>query len=116
MSPRPLRPCLQPGCTLLVAKGRCPTHSRQYERYRGSAAKRGYGPRHQHWRKLVLGREPLCRDCGKPATDADHIIPLSMGGTWELENGAGRCHRCHSRKTARELRDPFLGIRMREAQ
>lgn len=116
MPTRALRPCVQPGCGTLVPRGRCALHRQQHERYREKVADRGYGGRHRRWRALILAREPLCRDCGKPSTDADHIIPLSMGGDWSLENGAGRCHSCHSRKTAREARDPFFGLRLREGQ
>lgn len=37
-----LKPCAQPGCPELVESGRCKTHERQKEQYRGSAASRGY--------------------------------------------------------------------------
>ena len=114
---RPLRPCAQPGCPALVAQGsRCPAHATQHNRVHKAAQRGVYSSaRHRAWRLMVLARDPLCVDCHRrPSTDADHIIPLAMGGGWALENGAGRCHRCHSRKTAREARDPFLGIRLRE--
>ena len=64
---------------------------------------------------MILARDVLCvvPTCKRPATQADHIIPLSMGGTWALENGQGLCHQHHSSKTAREQRDPWLGMRMR---
>ena len=58
---------------------------------------------HRRWRKLVLARDAICVDCGEAlATDADHKVPLSKGGSWALSNGQGLCHRCHSVKTARE--------------
>ena len=41
-----LKPCAVVGCGELVAAGRCPVHARQIERYRGSAASRGYDA---HW-------------------------------------------------------------------
>lgn len=58
------------------------------------------------WQKLradVLAEEPLCRDCLKqgriePSTDCDHID--GNPGNNERSNLAGRCHSCHSRKTA----------------
>ena len=115
---RAQRPCAQPGCPALVAQGsRCPAHATQHNRAHKVAQRGVYSSaRHRAWRRLILNRDPICvmPRCGRASTDADHIIPLSMGGTWELSNGAGRCHRCHSRKTAREARDPFLGIRLRE--
>jgi 5-methylcytosine-specific restriction protein A len=71
---------------------------------RPSAAKRHYGAHHRQWRKLVLARHPICQDCGRaPSTNADHIVALRDGGTWEMENGQGLCASCHSRKTARGL-------------
>ena len=88
---------------------------RIWDRERGSAASRGYGARHRHWRKLVLARDPLCVHCKErgrvePATQADHITPLRQGGGWELENAAGLCASCHSKKTARETRDRSRGL------
>lgn len=54
---------------------------KDYDQARGSAASRGYGRRHENWRKLVLHRHPICaiaRICGgrAPSTIADHVIPL----------------------------------------
>lgn len=43
MSPSALlRACAHPGCPELVESGSCPTHTRQAEQRRGSAASRGY--------------------------------------------------------------------------
>jgi len=87
----------------------CPRHRRERPglRPRLSRSKRGYGGRHQLWRKLILARDPLCKlailcDGTALATEADHIVPLSKGGDWSMENGQGACHRCHSHKTALE--------------
>ena len=102
---------------------RCPKHQREYDLRRGSAYARGYNsPEHRSWRRTVIQRDRVC-DCGAalvdprgeplPTAHADHIIPKRAGGAeFDLRNGKGRCNRCHSRKTAREQRDPFLGIRM----
>ena len=104
------RPCLEPGCPVLCHTPRCEVHWRLYKRRydaedvkrRGNSGQRGYGAHHRKWRKMVLARNPLCADCGRPATVADHIKPLKRGGSWSLTNGAGRCHGCHQRKTARD--------------
>ncbi|MGJ8478032.1 HNH endonuclease [Sphingobium yanoikuyae] len=58
-------------------------------------------------REIVLREEPLCRPCQargriEPATIADHIKPLSEGGTGERENYQGICKPCHDTKTAEE--------------
>lgn len=58
---------------------------------------------------MVLARNPLCSDPFSrhpgqvvPATVADHVVPLSRGGGWGLENGQSLCHGCHSVKTNQE--------------
>jgi len=84
---------------------------RERDRFRGSASSRGYGRRHEKWRKLILNRDPLCRinvKCSKdlpaPSTVADHIIPLSKGGSWRDDNGQGCCEPCHNWKRSQEAR------------
>ncbi len=106
------RPCLEPGCPH-AGTPRCAVHARERERARGSSTERGYGStEHLAWRRAVLLRDRSCRDCGAPLVDAqgeplptahaDHIVRVRAGGQWELPNGAGRCDRCHGRKTRRE--------------
>lgn len=59
------------------------------------------------WQKLraaVLAAEPLCRYCqadGRvtPASEVDHVVPLSKGGGDDWENLAPTCRPCHQRKT-----------------
>lgn len=79
----------------------------QRERYRGSAASRGYDALWRKRRELQLLREPLCRACKAAgrlvaATDVDHIIALRKGGADHFDNYQSLCHACHSAKTARE--------------
>jgi len=52
---------------------------------------------------MVLARDPLC-NCNQPATEVDHIVPKSAGGSDSMENLQGLCKPCHSRKTAYEGR------------
>ena len=62
----------------------------------------------QDWhrtRKHQLTEEPLCRMCRangilRPATEVDHIIPVSKGGDWyDGNNLQSLCISCHSQKT-----------------
>jgi 5-methylcytosine-specific restriction protein A len=52
-----------------------------------------------------LRRDPICVDCQRePSTVADHIVPHKGVRALfvDLANLAGRCKRCHDRKTATE--------------
>ncbi len=66
-----------------------------------------YRPRgvQSRWRAAVIARDGACVDCGATAVlEADHIVPLSRGGGYTLENGAARCHGCHTRRTTAQRR------------
>ena len=117
-----LRVCAEPGCPALGAASRCGAHTRpslrpaerrqserEYDRDRGSAASRGYGPVWRRLRLMQLRAYPLCADPDgrhgdriEPATQVDHIIPLRRGGSGEASNLQSLCAACHSRKTNRE--------------
>jgi len=92
-----LRPCLQ--CGRLI-RGYC----RDCDRQRGSGASRGYDWAWRVARSEHLAVEPMCRSCGQPATDVDHIAPLRSGGSDDHANLQSLCHACHSRKTLRQAR------------
>lgn len=111
---KPLRPCRKPGCTALVRdSGYCSEHKPKQAKRRESAA-------WHSWYSLPvwtddlrpdhLLREPFCRECARKgirtrATDVDHVVDHK--GSWPLftdrSNLQSLCHRCHSRKTMREL-------------
>jgi 5-methylcytosine-specific restriction protein A len=40
--------------------------------------------------------------CTVDATEVDHVVPVHLGGSDELDNLASCCAACHSGKTARE--------------
>lgn len=64
---------------------------------------RVYGSRlPQALRQRVLAEEPLCRACGAPATEVDHIQPRHRRpDLFEVRaNLQALCRRCHARKTA----------------
>ena len=59
-------------------------------------------------RRDVLERHLGCEQCARlglltPATEVDHIVPLSRGGDpYALDNLQALCRPCHSRKTRRD--------------
>jgi 5-methylcytosine-specific restriction enzyme A len=103
-------PCLEPGCPeRAIRAGRCAAHQRQtpqrqYDAQRASPSARGYGREWQRIRASFLQLFPVCRVCGAPATDVDHITALADGGTHDYANLQPLCHAHHSAKTARENR------------
>lgn len=107
MARRAVRPCAYPGCIEVIDGGGmyCGAHRSAEENGRGSAAARGYGYRWQKLRLMQLRRQPICADPfaihGTPveATEVDHIVPRSRGGTDQFENLQSLCKACHSRKT-----------------
>ena len=110
---KPKKPCKSIGCPKLTHGRYCEDHaelehiSKEGARGRGSSTKRGYGYAWQKLRKYVLLHQPVCKGfdgehCGRAAQEVDHILPLSEGGTNDLDNLQGLCKSCHSKKTARD--------------
>ena len=76
------RECRKLGCLSLTdnANGYCDKHQQEkfmrYDRYRKSAAQRGYNARWQRYRKIFLQKHPICANCrNAPASVVDHIKP-----------------------------------------
>ncbi len=65
-----------------------------------------YGdPEYKRNRKLLLRRAGgRCERCGKKTArlQADHVIPVTQGGTHLLANLMALCFDCHARKSATE--------------
>lgn len=102
---RAAKVCCVPGCPEFVtARSYCDKHARegrQRTSKRPSSAARGYDAQ---WRKIRaehLAEHPYCISCGAPATEVDHILPISEGGTHDYANLQAMCKSCHSRKTAK---------------
>jgi 5-methylcytosine-specific restriction protein A len=101
------RPCGAPGCRTLVDKGYCTAHEppvKDYERFRGSAASRGYNYRWQRFREqyLSLSENVMCHLCFiKVATDIHHKQKLTLHPElkYELGNLQALCKECHSKLT-----------------
>jgi hypothetical protein len=69
------RPCTEPGCPILTTTTRCPAHTRQHDKARGTRQQRGYDAAHtrdaQTWRDRIRRGEPVtCWRCGARITDA----------------------------------------------
>lgn len=83
-------------------------HWDRYQEKQGTQKERGYSTAWRKLRKLVLSRDNyLCQECLKhgkvtPASEVDHILPKSEGGTDDKENLQSLCHDCHRIKTAEE--------------
>jgi len=106
--------CRHSGCKALVETGYCEKHTKDkqsYDRYRGSAAERGYDARWRRYRTVFLKGHPLCEceDCKKngwiiPATVVDHIIPHKGNYDlfWDPKNHQAMSKQHHDIKTASE--------------
>jgi len=86
-----------------MATGKSWDHGSRESRHR-----RGYGGEHVRLRAQLLKQEPLCRLClakGRvtPATIADHIRPIAVGGAiHDINNLQPVCAECHNEKTIRD--------------
>lgn len=80
---------------------------KQYDRKRGSAAKRGYGYRWQQYSMRFRAQHPICAvsGCNKLSEHVDHIKAVSGADDplfWDAGNHQALCASHHSKKTARE--------------
>lgn len=102
------RPCLT--CRIPTRGTYCPEHKRAKQRQRDARrptpAQRGYGWAWAALSKRVRAEEPVCHWCraeGLPYPNrsevADHVIPLSRGGTSDRSNLVGSCL-SHNRRRA----------------
>jgi 5-methylcytosine-specific restriction endonuclease McrA len=87
-----IRPCMVCGAHVVIRsrhdKPRCALHRYPEKRIRSgmkAAAAR-------------VVRGAACVRCGAPATEADHVVPLSLGGDPGLMQPL--CRACHRAKTA----------------
>lgn len=107
MTRKAWKPCAKPGCNVLVrGASRCATHGRQTERYRGSAASRGYDAEWAAFRNAYI--DDHCHQCGITEDEAeqplelhhlDGLGPLGPRG-YDPTNLQTLCKPCHTRETA----------------
>lgn len=73
----------------------------------GSSDKRLPGWQRKAVRERYLRAHPLCAECERQgrlaaATELDHVVPLSKGGTHDDANLQGLCRECHATKSRAE--------------
>ena len=99
------RPCIS--CGALCTASRCPacTRARQRARdqWRGTPRQRGYDATYYANRRIVIAAsDGLCSWCHRrPATSADHLVPLAKGGTNAIENLIPCCGPCNASRGSR---------------
>lgn len=94
-----------------MTTGYCETHKAEGQAWYHNGltpAQRGYDWQWEKTRKRVLKRgKHLCQPCLRtgrptPATEVDHIIPKSRGGSEDESNLQAICSACHTEKTQSE--------------
>jgi 5-methylcytosine-specific restriction endonuclease McrA len=106
MPERAYHQCSKPGCSELIKLGsRCLLHA--VDKQRPNANARGYDYAWRKVRTAFLQKHPWCSDpfgdhAGQlvRATQVDHVLPKSVGGTDAESNLDGKCDHCHDKKTA----------------
>ncbi|MFF3992454.1 HNH endonuclease signature motif containing protein [Streptomyces cyaneofuscatus] len=78
------------------AKAGAKRRERKRQHPRPSPWARGYNTQYLKARAAILAATPLCAICySRPATTADHIVPLSRGGTNDIQNLRPACGPCN---------------------
>jgi hypothetical protein len=126
-----MRYCAQPHCTVLVNKGRCPTHAKQVDIARGTAQQRGYDYAWSQYSARFRAEHPVCgeradgsmdpvnsrcvqRGLTTPAECVDHTVPLRSARSpeererlkWDARNHMSACLECNSWKANTLERQP----------
>lgn len=94
----PLGPCPVTGCRAMKERGGryCAAHKSEAWRGRPTPTERGYDAEYRRNRKIALARDGYrCVHCGPPASQADHVVAVSKGGTSAVENLVASCGRCN---------------------
>src|SRR5690606_8465959 len=97
--------CAEPGCPDLTVDNRhCQAHKREpWKGTRKRSSRRWERKRQRGLRRDRWQCEPCKREGRKTkATEVDHIVPLSQGGTDDDDNPRAICRDCHKAKTQQE--------------
>jgi 5-methylcytosine-specific restriction protein A len=92
--------CIACGNYALPGTSRCRAHTTYGWRSKPASRQAAYvSPIYRTNRAIVLKREPECHwrlpGCTLRSTQADHLIPVSRGGTNDLSNLVGSCQHCN---------------------
>jgi 5-methylcytosine-specific restriction endonuclease McrA len=105
--------CLEPGCRIVVDKGRCPAHQAAFQRAvdsRENARKYWYRDSdYRRNRRLLLASATSCELCGMTGVrlTADHIVAVAaslaagLPPDHSLANLRAACLPCNSRRNAK---------------
>lgn len=112
MPNRAAKPCAYPGCRELVqGVSRCAEHRRYQDEDEARQTHRLYDRRWQARRLHQLASHPWCEDClgdgiYTQATDVHHVRRhFGDRATFMSSPLLSLCQRCHSRRTAAEMRE-----------
>lgn len=99
---RTARVCSSPGCpTIVVGGSYCDPHAPAPWANSTRAKQRPIG-----WARIrarVLRRDNnVCQYCGREATEVDHVVPVSRGGSHNLTNLVASCSACNAKKNIRQ--------------
>ncbi len=94
--------CAQPGCSVLVPRGRCPAHQPPRQNV---AVRRWYRITSWAWlrRQVIVEQASACAQCGRVTVrlEVDHIRKHEGDPArfWDRENLQALCPHCHVLKT-----------------
>lgn len=98
------RACLDCSAVIEASTSRCTDCQRARWRSQPSREQRGYTRRHRELSIRYRRVHPACEirlpGCELAATDADHILPVRVGGRSVWSNYQSACRSCHRKKTA----------------
>jgi 5-methylcytosine-specific restriction endonuclease McrA len=81
------------------------TEAGRLTKRRATLAKYGIEPGHteREWQRLLARHQGKCAYCGAPATEREHVVPLSRGGSDFIGNILPACRSCNNQKNNKFL-------------
>lgn len=106
---KPARVCNKQGCVeIVIGDTYCAEHKQKAwaNSTRASQKPKGW----QQLRLRILKRDNhTCVYCGAPATEVDHVTPVSRGGSHSPSNLVAACTPCNQRKNIEQRNRPAPG-------